>query len=232
VLSGGRTVSWPAETPSRVAHGAQDGRVAWFQYAASPQRPSGVVEKGDDRHGTHDTPAAAMSPATSAQVRRRQAARRRAVERQRQLNEERRQRDELELELAADFALSHEECVTAKESVQAAEVAMGRLVDRMIGELRLRYPRAAQLLEIPEDELRRLRQLVTEPPQRTRSPRGGSRTIDDQPSEHQLSGAELSDEHQRSRTGTEKPPPGRPRRVQTTAAKATEVPDTTARSPD
>jgi hypothetical protein len=110
-----------------------------------------------------------MSPATSAQVRQRQAARRNALERQQQLNEERRRRDELEIELAADFALSYEESRAAQEAVAAAELAMGRLIDRMVGELRVRYQRAAQLLEVPEDELRRLRQLATDAAQNTDS---------------------------------------------------------------
>lgn len=110
-----------------------------------------------------------MSPATSAQVRRRQAARRNALERQQQLNEERRRRDELEIELAADFALSYEEYRAAQEAVAAAELVMGRVIDRMVGELRVRYQRAAQLLEVPEDELRRLRQLATDAAQNTDS---------------------------------------------------------------
>lgn len=114
-------------------------------------------------------PAATVSPATSAQVRRRQAARRNALARQQRLNEERRRRDELEIELAADFTLANEECVAAREAVAAAELAMGRLVERMIGELRVRYPRAAELLEVPEDELRRLRQLAADAARNTES---------------------------------------------------------------
>lgn len=89
--------------------------------------------------------------------------RRQALERQRKLNEERRRLDEAEADLAADFAVQQEECVVARDAMRAAELAMGRVVDRMIGELRIRYPRAAQLLEMPEDELRRLRQLATDP---------------------------------------------------------------------
>jgi hypothetical protein len=108
-------------------------------------------------------PGVAMSPATSVQVRRRQAMRRDALERQRKLNAERRRRDEAEVDLAADFAVWHEECAAARDAVRAAESAMGRVVDRMIGELRVRYPRAAQLLEVTEDELRRLRQLAADP---------------------------------------------------------------------
>lgn len=88
--------------------------------------------------------------------------RRQVLERQRKLNEERRRRDEAEVDLAAEFAVWHEECATARAAMRAAELAMGRVVDRMIAELRIRYPRAAQLLEMPEDELRRLRQLTTD----------------------------------------------------------------------
>jgi hypothetical protein len=179
-------------------------------------------EKGDGWHGTHHTPAVAMSPATSAQVRRRQAARRRAVERQRQLNEERRQRDELELELAADFALSHEEYLAAKDAVHAAEVAMGRLVDRMIGELRLRYPRAAQLLEIPEDELRRLRQVAAAPDQRTGTPNREVRTSD----------TRSGDEDRRSRADPVKSGPGRSRRAPPTPTTTADLPAASASSPD
>jgi hypothetical protein len=36
------------------------------------------------------------------------------------------------------------------------------VVAALIGDLRIRYPRAAQLLDTPEDELKRLRQLATE----------------------------------------------------------------------
>lgn len=103
-----------------------------------------------------------MSPATSSQVRKRQAARRTALARQQKLNEERRRRDEDEIELAADFALHADECAAARDALYAAELAMGRLVDTLIGEWRVRYPRAAQLLDKPEDELRRLRQLVAD----------------------------------------------------------------------
>lgn len=120
-----------------------------------------------------------MSPATSTQVRRRLAARREAAKRQQVLNEERRQRDELEVELAADFALSHQEWVQARAAVAAAELEMGRVVNRMI-ELRVRYPRAAQLLEMPEDELRRLRQLVADSIQGTDSPQSDQRTHDEE----------------------------------------------------
>ncbi|OLF13486.1 hypothetical protein [Actinophytocola xanthii] len=94
------------------------------------------------------------------------------MERQRKLNEERRRRDEAEVELAADFAVWNEECAAARDAVVTAEVAMGRVVDRLIGELRVRYPRAAQLLEMPEDELRRLRQLAAESASRAEPVRG------------------------------------------------------------
>jgi hypothetical protein len=123
-----------------------------------------------------------MSPATSTQVRRRQAARREAAKRQQVLNEERRQRDELEVELAADFALFRQEWVEARAALAAAELEMGRVVNRMI-DLRVRYPRAAQLLEMPEDELRRLRQLVADSIQGTDSLQSGQRTRDEERSE-------------------------------------------------
>lgn len=100
------------------------------------------------------------------------------MERQQKLNEERRRRDEEEIDLAADFALHADECAAARDAVYAAELAMGRLVDTLIGEWRVRYPRAAQLLDKPEDELRRLRQLVADSLQdkESRSGRGGSRS--------------------------------------------------------
>lgn len=84
------------------------------------------------------------------------------MERQQKLNEDRRRRDEEEIDLAADFALHAGDCAAARDAVYAAELAMGRLVDTLIGDWRVRYPRAAQLLDKPEDELRRLRQLVAD----------------------------------------------------------------------
>lgn len=82
--------------------------------------------------------------------------------RQQKLNEERRRRDEQEIELAADYDLRRDDWETARAAVHAAELAMGGVVDALIGDLRIRYPRAAQLLDTPEDELKRLRQLATE----------------------------------------------------------------------
>lgn len=139
------------------------------------------------------TSAEALSPATSAQVRRRQAARRDALERQRKLNEERRRRDEAEVDLAAEFAVWNQECAVARDAVVTAEVAMGRVVDRMIGELRIRYPRAAQLLEMPEDELRRLRQLAAEPASLIKPVRGNP------------AGDTVSDEKSDGKNGTVNP---------------------------
>jgi hypothetical protein len=125
------------------------GCSSWF---ALPHATSNVEQRG----------MSAMSPATSAQVRRRQAARKQALERQQKLNEERRRRDEQELELAAEFAVLMEECEAARSAVQAAEASMGRVVDSMIGELRIRYQRAARLLLSSEDELKRLRLVATD----------------------------------------------------------------------
>lgn len=125
-----------------------------------------------------------MSPASSTQVRRRQALRREALARQQRLNEERRRRDAQEVDVAADFAVALEEYSAARDAVAAAELAMGRLVDVLIGELRVRYQRAAQLLDVPEDELRRLRQLSCEPAQ-IRSPRDHTPSTEpDSPSAH------------------------------------------------
>jgi hypothetical protein len=103
-----------------------------------------------------------MSPATSAQVRRRQAARRKALARQQELNEERRRRDEHELEIAAEFAVLLEECDAARAAQSNAEKEMGRLVDTLIGDLRIRYHRASQLLVTSEEELKRLRQVAAD----------------------------------------------------------------------
>jgi hypothetical protein len=108
--------------------------------------------------------------ATSTQVRRRSAARRTVLARQEKLNAERRRRDDQELDLAADYAVLSEECDAARAAVHAAELALGRLVDTLIGELRIRYDRAAQLLDTPEDELKRLRQAATDNPARTEAP--------------------------------------------------------------
>jgi hypothetical protein len=114
--------------------------------------------------------------ATSTQVRQRSAARRTVLARQQKLNEERQRRDEQELDLAAEFAVLSEECAAARAAVHAAELALGRVVDTLIGGLRIRYDRAAQLLDTAEDELKRLRQVAADatgnpaPPQ-TPSPR-------------------------------------------------------------
>lgn len=99
---------------------------------------------------------------TTTKVRGRTAARRNAVQRQQKLNEERARRDEKELDLAADFAVHSEEAEAARASVRAAELALGKVVDSLIGGLRIRYERAAVLLDTAEDELRRLRQLATD----------------------------------------------------------------------
>lgn len=101
-------------------------------------------------------------PATTIQVRNRAAARRNALARQQKLNEERARRDAQEVDLAADFAVLSAECETARAAVRAAEISLGGIVDILIGELRIRYDRAAQLLDTDEDELKRLRQLATD----------------------------------------------------------------------
>lgn len=99
---------------------------------------------------------------TTTKVRGRTAARRNAVQRQQKLNAERARRDEQELDLAADFAVLSGEADVARAAVNAAELALGRVVDSLIGGLRIRYERAAVLLDTAEDELRRLRQLATD----------------------------------------------------------------------
>jgi chromosome segregation ATPase len=119
-------------------------------------------------------------PATTIQVRNRAAARRNALARQQKLNEERARRDAQELDLAADFAVVSAECDTARAAVRAAEVSLGRIVDTLIGELRIRYDRAATLLDTAEDELKRLRQVATDstsdPGPATTRPQSGSRS--------------------------------------------------------
>jgi len=137
----------------------------------SPTRPRRSLAKG----------MSVMSPATSAQVRRRQAARKQALARQQRLNEERRRRDEQELELAAEFAVLMEECEAARAAVQAAEASMGRVVESMIGELRIRYQRAAQLLATPEDELKRLRLISVDGGRETATDADASVAVDSKP---------------------------------------------------
>ena len=92
----------------------------------------------------------------------------------------------------------------ARDAVVTAEVAMGRVVDRMIGELRIRYPRAAQLLEMPEDELRRLRQLAAESASLTEPVRGnpGGDTVSDEKSDTVNVGHPVRRGRTRSRRGT------------------------------
>jgi hypothetical protein len=99
---------------------------------------------------------------TTTKVRGRAAARRNALQRQQKLNAERARRDEQELDLAADFAVASGEADVARAAVRAAELALGRVVDSLIGGLRIRYERAAVLLDTAEDELRRLRQIATD----------------------------------------------------------------------
>lgn len=198
-------------------------RVPWCSRAASP-RAVALTMKGDGGHGPQDTPAATMSPATSAQVRRRQAARRNALARQKSLNEERRRRDELEIELAADFALANEECAAAREAIAAAELAMGLLVERMIGELRVRYPRAAQLLAVPEDELRRLRQLTADSARNTESTSGN-------PTDGRTGDLTRDDEQPRQRTPTTRGT-GRARRQSTTPHTVADGPEIAAPATD
>lgn len=108
--------------------------------------------------------------ATTTQVRGRTAARRKALARLQKLNEERERRDAQELDLATAFALGTDEVIAARAAVRAAELALGQIVDTLIGELRIRYDRAAHLLDTPEDELRRLRQVATDKPAADQAP--------------------------------------------------------------
>lgn len=103
-----------------------------------------------------------MSPTTSAQVKRRETARKTALARQDSLDEQRRRRDQQELDMAVAFMEAQDDRTHAEQAIHAAEIRMGQAVDTLIGELRISYARAAQLLARPVAELRRLRHLATE----------------------------------------------------------------------
>jgi len=70
--------------------------------------------------------------------------------------------DGLETELAIDFDVGSEAREAALQAVADAELAMGKVVDHLMGgELRVSYARLVKVLGHPVDELRRLRQLAS-----------------------------------------------------------------------
>lgn len=84
------------------------------------------------------------------------------MQRKVELDAERRRKDELEVEYATDFQVALADRAAAREAERVAEVAMGRAVDRLIGQLRLPYDRVAELCRSEVKELQRLRQLAGE----------------------------------------------------------------------
>jgi hypothetical protein len=103
-----------------------------------------------------------VSPTTSAQVKRREAARKTALARQDSLEENKRRRDQQELDLAIEFLEAGDDRTNALRALRATEIRMGRAVDSLVGELRISYTRAATLLATPVAELKRLRHLAAE----------------------------------------------------------------------
>jgi hypothetical protein len=103
-----------------------------------------------------------VSPTTSAQVKRREAARKTALARQDSLEENKRRRDQQELDLAIEFMEADDDRTNALRALRAAEIRMGHAVNTLIGELRISYSRAAHLLARPATELKRLRHLATQ----------------------------------------------------------------------
>lgn len=99
---------------------------------------------------------------TSSKFKAREAARRIALERKQVEDAEQRQRDEQETELVTDFLLEGEDREQAQMAVNDIEVRMGKTVERLVGDLRIPYTRAAKLLREPEPELKRLRQLASD----------------------------------------------------------------------
>lgn len=97
---------------------------------------------------------------TTTRVKGRDAARKRVLEKKDKLDAERRRREEQETDLAADFFLGCDDRERALAAVQAAEVKMGRVIEEMVGSLRLPYSRLVDLFELPETELKRMRQLA------------------------------------------------------------------------
>jgi hypothetical protein len=102
-----------------------------------------------------------VSPTTSAQVKRREAARKTALARQDSLEENKRRRDQQELDLAIEF-MEADDGTNALQALRATEIRMGHAVDSLVGKLRISYTRAAKLLATPVAELKRLRHLAAE----------------------------------------------------------------------
>ncbi len=117
-----------------------------------------------------------MSPTTSAQVKRREAARKTALARQDSLEENKRRRDQQELDLAIEFMEADDDRTNTLRAMRATEIRMGRAVDSLVGDLRISYTRAAKLLATPVAELKHLRHLAAEadtPADQPETPRVG-----------------------------------------------------------
>jgi hypothetical protein len=92
----------------------------------------------------------------------RERRRKQVQDRKARVDADRLRRDELETEFAIDFDVGCDARDAALRAVAAAELAMGKVVDQLMGgELRVSYARLAKVLDQPVDELRRLRQLAS-----------------------------------------------------------------------
>jgi hypothetical protein len=95
-------------------------------------------------------------------TRRREAARRDTLKEKEILDAERRRKDEQETDYGIDFRIYKAEREDARNAVDNAEIAMGRAVHGLIGDLGIAYTRASKLLAEKPDELKRLRKLATD----------------------------------------------------------------------
>ena len=98
--------------------------------------------------------------ATTTRIRAREVARRTVQERKHALDAELRRRDQAETDLATDFEVGCEAREAARRAEIAAEVDLGTIIDKLVGELQITYTRLSKLLDQPVEELRRLRQLA------------------------------------------------------------------------
>jgi len=131
----------------------------WFSGGEALPGDVSAVELQSGRTGRYRGYCGCMTTTTT-RIKAREAARRIIQERKHALDAEKRRRDQAETDLAVDFHVQSEAREAARRAENAAEVDMGNVIDKLLGELQITYSRAAKLLGQPVDELRRLRQLA------------------------------------------------------------------------
>lgn len=92
----------------------------------------------------------------------RTTARKAILDRKQRLDAEQRRREERETDLATDYLLACVERDRARETLRRSEAKIGHVIDTMLDELGVSYPRLTELLELSEPELKRLRKLAHE----------------------------------------------------------------------